>query len=154
MNVISKFDHWLDTLRAPVWLDFIRLVLGVFLFVKGYTFTSNIESLSNDIASVGWLLFASHAAIYVMMAHMVGGALIALGCYTRTMSLINIPVLIGASVFEYQRFAIASNHISFDMALISLVGLVAIFFYGGGRFSIDELRRRQIAAKGGKEQIF
>jgi len=142
MNVINKFDAWLDTLYPPAWLDFIRIILGTFIFIKGFIFTSNFELLANNVASIGWFFLAAHAAYYVSFTHLFGGALIALGCYTRSMSLANIPILAGAVVFEYQHFLTVQNHMNLDMAIIVLVGLVLFFFYGGGRFSIDELRRR------------
>ena len=40
MNLIYKIEHW-GELHHPKFIDIIRMLLGLFLFVKGYIFLGN-----------------------------------------------------------------------------------------------------------------
>jgi len=81
-------------------------------------------------------------AHYVSMVHMIGGLLIALGSFVRAMSVLNMPILIGAVVINYDRFLTVETHTELGPSLAVFAGLILVFIFGGGRFSVDELRRR------------
>ena len=147
MNTIEKFDRWTDERRSPVWLDAIRFAVGVYLFFKGYQFAQDFESLTRGITSMHMVFLTIHTSHYVVFAHLIGGLLIAIGAYTRVATALNIPILIGAVIFNYQIFPSVEDHMELNMAIAILLGLIAIFIYGGGRFSVDELRRRDLARK-------
>ena len=149
MNSLERFDRWTDDRRAPVWVDAIRIIVGIYLFYKGYQFTVDFESLAQGIDSMDLVFMTIPAAHYVHFSHLIGGILIAFGAYTRTCTALNIPILIGAVIFNYQMFPTAEDHMEFGVAVAILVILVGLFVYGGGRFSLDELRRRDMARKRG-----
>lgn len=133
--------------RAPVWMDPIRVALGLFLFYKGFVFTLNFESLLEIASSINEIFLSIPAAHYVSISHLAGGLLIALGAYTRPMCLLNLPILIGAVMFNYGQFLTVENHMELSMALVILVLLILFTIFGGGRFSLDELRRRDKQSK-------
>ena len=147
MNSIEKFDRWTDDRRAPVWADVIRIVVGVYLFYKGFQFTMDFESLTANIDTMHLVFLTIPTAHYVSFSHLIGGILIAFGAYTRTATFLNIPILIGAVIFNYQIYPTVADHMELGVALAVLALLIGLFTFGGGRFSLDELRRRDMARK-------
>lgn len=138
----------MDARFAPAWLDLIRVILGVFLFVKGLIFTANFQVLAENVQSMGMVYVAVIAAHYIYLVHAAGGLMIALGAYTRAMSALNIPILLGAVIFNATHFLTVDDLMELEMSVLVLVGLVVYFLFGGGRFSVDELRRRDARRKG------
>lgn len=149
MNAVQRIDLWLDTVKAPSWMDVIRLALGIFIFYKGFIFTQNFQALTENVASMDGLFLTIPIAHYISITHLVGGCLIAMGAYTRAMCLLNLPILIGAVIFNADHFLTVENHLELAMAIIVLALLALFFIYGGGRFSLDELRRRDLQRKKG-----
>src|SRR3981081_360906 len=102
MNLIHKIERWGDS-HHPKFLDLIRIVLGIFLFLKGLGFMENTAYLKFIIENQSDITFPSGLLValvyYVTFVHMVGGTLIALGVLTRLSSLIQIPVVFGAVFF-------------------------------------------------------
>lgn len=137
MNVIKKIEVWGDH-HHPALLDAIRVVLGVFLFVKGFMFMQNTGYLQWILEQQGWLSSGLITVIiyYVISVHMVGGLLIMLGIYTRIMSLLQLPVLIAAILM----INVFKSPLNSDMYLSVLTCcLLAMFVViGSGPFSLDK----------------
>src|ERR1700750_2856144 len=99
MNLIHKIERWGDS-HHPRFLDIIRIVLGIFLLLKGLGFMDNTSSLKaiienqTDISIAPGVLMA--LVYYVTFVHLVGGTLIALGILTRFSAIVQIPVVFGA----------------------------------------------------------
>ena len=123
-------------------MDIIRVVMGLFLFYKGFVFTKDFESLQQIAISMDFMFSSIVMSHYISMAHLVGGLLIAMGGFVRSMCVLNLPVLLGAVLINYDRFLTVDTHSELGTSLAVLGGLVLFFIYGGGRFSVDELRRR------------
>ncbi len=140
---MNKFINWLTSINAPVWVDPIRIIVGSFIFYKGIIFANNFESFTENIASVGWVLVAAHLAHAILFIHLVSGIILALGAATRIMSMVNIPILAGAVVFNYQNLLNVGNYMELDLAIIALLMLILTFFMGGGRFSLDYMRKKR-----------
>lgn len=151
MNVFQKLNIWLDARKAPLWMDVIRVFLGIFLFYKGFVFTMNFESLHDIAGSISWVFISIPLAHYVSIVHLAGGALIGLGAYTRSMCLLNLPILMGAVLINYERFLTVDDHMELTAAITVSLLLVLLFIFGGGRFSLDELRRRENQRKSKSE---
>lgn len=139
---MNKFISWLTSIHAPVWVDPIRMLVGAFIFYKGVVFATHFESFTGEIASVGWVLIASHLAHAILFVHLVSGIVLFLGAATRLMAFVNIPILIGAVIFNIKNLLNVGNYMELDLAIIALVMLILVFFMGAGRFSLDEMRRR------------
>ncbi len=142
MGTISKLNAWFDAKKAPAWLDFFRIAVGIYIIYKGIEFMMNFNAFTENINSVGWVFIAVHAAHYIIFIHLVGGAVIALGAYTRLSAAINIPILIGAVDFNLIRLQ-SGNYAEFIASLVVLGFLIAFFIYGEGKYSINEIRKNR-----------
>ncbi len=140
---MNKFINWLTSINAPVWVDPIRIIVGGFIFYKGIIFANNFESFTENIASVGWVLVAAHLAHAILFIHLVSGIILVLGAATRIMSIVNIPILAGAVIFNYKNLLNVGNYMELDLAIIALLMLILVFFMGGGRFSLDYRRKKR-----------
>jgi uncharacterized membrane protein YphA (DoxX/SURF4 family) len=76
-----------------------------------------------------------------------GGPLIAVGLFTRMVSLIQLPILIGAvALVNYPKgFLSVGNHMELEVSLTVLVGLIVFMVFGAGRYSIDAKRRKEMS---------
>jgi uncharacterized membrane protein YphA (DoxX/SURF4 family) len=137
----------LDSIKAPLAIDVVRVLVACFIIFKGYAFTSNFESITVNIQSIGMVYLAIPIAHYVIFTHMICGSLLLLGAYTRWMAIANLPILFGAIIFNTQNFLVMDVHIELGTALIVLAALLAITYFGGGKYSFEEILRRRAAKK-------
>ena len=149
MNFFQRLEKWGDT-HHPKWLDAIRIVLGIFLFLKGIEFINNMDNLSNVIDSSGFLgsISTGILAHYVVFAHIVGGILIAFGLLTRVACIIQIPILLGAIIFINSSGGLLKPHAELWMSLLVLLLLFFFLVEGSGPISIDEYMRTHPEKKG------
>jgi uncharacterized membrane protein YphA (DoxX/SURF4 family) len=83
-------------------------------------------------------------AWFVVFAHAVGGASLALGFATRWAAAINALVLAGACVIHVvwaDADTLLVENLDFQFAMLVLVTLIVFFWQGAGRFSVDALLR-------------
>jgi putative oxidoreductase len=138
MNLIHKIERWGDS-HHPKFLDLIRIVLGIFLFLKGLGFMENTAYLKFVIENQSDIIFPSGLLValvyYVTFVHMVGGTLIALGVLTRLSSLIQIPVVFGAVFF----INILQSPVNTELwaSIIALILLIVFTIIGSGKLSLD-----------------
>ncbi|MBW2376981.1 MAG: DoxX family membrane protein, partial [Deltaproteobacteria bacterium] len=85
------FPELLASLRP---MAVLRIYLGIALAIKGIYFIMNMDAFEQLSGTLGDL--PTVVAWYVVAAHVVGGAALAIGLGTRFAALVNIPVLIGA----------------------------------------------------------
>ena len=136
--MFSSITSWGDR-HHPILLDILRIVLGIFLLLKGIAFMESTAYLKWILAQQEWIRLPppelSFAIHYVIFVHMAGGLLIALGILTRLACLLQIPVLIVA-IFMVNLFKSALNS---DMWLTIITCLLLIIFLiaGSGPLSLD-----------------
>ena len=142
MSVITNIEGWGNSHR-PGWLDFFRIVLGVFITFKGIEFMANFDSLQSAADSAALVFTGASVAHYVVFAHVLGGPLIVVGLFTRAMCAVQIPILIGAIIFVNapKGFLSVGNHMELEVSIAVLVATVVFMIFGAGKFSIDEKRR-------------
>ena len=140
MNVIQRMEHWGDT-HHPKWLDILRMVLGILLFMKAVEFMNNMDVLSVLIGKSAFLSSISIGVMahYVIMTQLVGGFMVAFGLLTRVACLIQIPNLLGALIFVNAPSDLMSPSSSWWLSLLILVMLVFFLVEGGGPWSADRL---------------
>jgi putative oxidoreductase len=143
MNTLTKIEHWADT-HHPQWLDFVRIILGLFILYKGILFISNTEALLSIMKTAELQFVNLGLAHYVAFSHLVGGILIAMGLVTRLAILFQLPILLGAVflVNIQQGFLSVSNNLEFGISLIVLILLITFLIYGSGKFSVDNWMKR------------
>jgi len=144
MSVITKIEDWGNSHR-PGFFDIFRIVLGMYITYKGFSFLGNIENLELTIQGTNMSFLAVIIAHYVVFAHVLAGPLIVVGLLTRIMCAIQTPILIGAIVLVNfpKGFLSVGNHMELELSIIVLVGLIVFMIFGAGKFSIDEKRRKE-----------
>lgn len=147
MSVITDVEKWGNNHR-PGFLDLFRIVLGVFLTYKGLYFITNMHALEMTTSGVNTYFAGVFLAHYVVFAHILGGPMIAVGLYTRIVSFIQLPILIGAVfLVNYPKgYLSLGQHMELWLSITVFVGLIVFMVFGAGRFSIDAKRRKEMEA--------
>ncbi|MFZ5553884.1 MAG: DoxX family protein [Bacteroidota bacterium] len=141
MNTISKIIHWGDT-HHPGWMDGLRILLGLILFIKGVQFAGDPKGLYQVLEGHDLTLYSFFLVNYIAMAHLAGGVLIILGLLTRITILFQLPILLGAVIFNGMSTGILDFYSEFYLSLFTLGMLVLFLVYGSGPVSIDEHIKR------------
>ena len=144
MSVITDVEKWGNNHR-PGFLDFFRMVLGIFITYKGVFFITHMNELEMTASGVNVAFAAVVLSHYIIFAHLLGGPLIFFGLFTRIVCLIQIPILIGAVIFiNLPKGLLSIGNMELWASIVVLVGLVVFMIFGAGRFSIDAKRRREM----------
>ncbi|MBC8172804.1 MAG: DoxX family protein [Chitinophagales bacterium] len=141
MNAIQKMQAYGDT-HHPKWLDILRIVLGLVLFAKGFTYVSNTAVLSELLQNSRFPMQNMILVHYIAFAHLIGGILVMIGLLTRIAVLFQIPILLGAVIFVHAPDGMLSAESNMLLALLVLGMLVFYFIYGSGPWSVDALLDR------------
>ncbi|MCJ8292414.1 MAG: DoxX family protein [Crocinitomicaceae bacterium] len=132
-NIIRVLNKWANS-HMSLTMDSIRMILGIFLFIKGIQFASQTELLvdliqPNDVSSSTLLV-----AHYVTLVHFAGGILVLFGLLTRLALLFQLPIFIGAVIINVMNGA---ESVVMAQALFGLIGSIVFILYGSGRYSVD-----------------
>lgn len=133
MNNVKSLNKWANA-HTYLPVDIVRMVLGVFLFMKGVYFVSNIQYLVDLISPVdhmGGGMFLLH---YIAPAHLIGGILIFFGLLTRWAIAAQLPILICAVIINFMGNMHQQNLL---LALLTLGVCIFFLFYGSGKNSAD-----------------
>lgn len=127
----------------PKWLTLFRVMLGIILLVKGISFFHNSTALESMMHRKGWNMFDTNAqtlSFIITYANLLGGLFIATGLFTRWASIVQIPILIGAIIFNIETGISFSNK---ELVLSALTLLLLLIFVikGSGALSADEFFR-------------
>ena len=143
MDITHRLDtikHYLD-IHHPMWLDIIRIFLGIAIFIKGIYFIHNSGALLEIMQHSrikGWTFIVEHQ---VAFTYLVGGILIAMGLLTRVAIAFALLVFFG-SIFCYVTntgfFSVYSDLI-FSIIVFAL--LIFYLIWGPGKFSVDAYMR-------------
>lgn len=147
MNVITDLERWGNSHR-PGFLDFLRILMGVFLTYKGLYFVTHMDQLEMTTSGINVYFAGLTLAHYIVFAHILGGPMIFFGLFTRIVSVIQLPILIGAVfMVNYPKgFLSIGQHMELWASIVVLVGLIVFMVFGAGKFSIDAKRRREMEA--------
>lgn len=132
-NIIRVLNKWANS-HMSLTMDSIRMILGIFLFIKGIQFASQTELLvdliqPNDVSNSTLLV-----AHYVTLVHFAGGILVLFGLITRLALLFQLPIFIGAVIINTMNGA---ESVVMAQALFGLIGSIVFILYGSGRYSVD-----------------
>src|SRR5690349_6339313 len=130
MNYVQRLEHWGDT-HHPKWIDLLRIVLGVLLCFKVIELANNISTVTNLVK--GEIPFSDFMTLilvhFILGAHLLGGALLALGLLTRFACMIQIPVLLGAIIFV--NASLIESFFELFLSILVLLLLVYFLIVGG-----------------------
>lgn len=125
---------------SPFSYAFMRFATGAILVPHGIqkVMSVPIVKFAPNIAAKG-LPFAEALAYLTYFAESVAAACLAIGLLTRVAAaVIGIEMLVIVFVFQWQ-FGYFWTVRGYEYALLWLLLCIAIFFKGGGRYSIDRL---------------
>lgn len=134
MTTIQQVHKGSRSLLITDLLVVLRIVLGLCLFIKGFSFMRNSAILENLLAQTGFHDYASGWVLFITWAHLLGGFLVIIGLLTRLAVLVQIPILAGAITFVNRPW---QNTGEFFFAFAVLLLLILFFFKGGGLLSLD-----------------
>jgi uncharacterized membrane protein YphA (DoxX/SURF4 family) len=132
------------SVSQPRWLTIVRIALGLILFWKGINFMRDSSDLHLMLQrmSIGvvdknsvWIEFL------ITYINLLGGLFIIVGLFTKTSSIILIPILISVVFFVNTRHGL--NQSTFELVLSAIVLILLILFSikGSGVLSADEYFR-------------
>ena len=133
MNNVKSLNKWANA-HTYLPVDIVRMALGIFLFMKGMFFVSNIQylvDLISPVDHVGGGMFLLH---YIAPAHLVGGILIFFGLLIRWAIAAQLPILICAVIINFMGYMHQQNLL---LALLILGVCIFFLFYGSGKNSAD-----------------
>lgn len=145
MSVVTDVERWGNNHR-PAFLDIIRIILGLYITYKGLYFITHMSELEMTTSGINTYFAGVFLAHYVVFAHILGGPLIAVGLFTRIVSLIQLPILIGAvfMVNYPEGYMGIGHHMELWTSLLVLAGLIIMMVFGAGYYSIDFKRRKEL----------
>ena len=143
---VQQVATWFEEHRA--WcMSLLRIYLGLGLMVKAITFVAQKQELmqlmiDNDIMWAGAAL--THI---VILTHMLGGSLMALGFGTRIGALIQVPSLIGAVFLVHWSGGVLGFAEELRFSALVLFVLLLFVWHGSGPLSLKSyLQTRSTAA--------
>lgn len=125
---------------SPFSYAFMRFAAGAILLPHGIQKVLNVpvSKFAPNIAAKG-LPFAEGLAYLTYFAESVAAACLAVGLFTRVAAaIVGIEMLVIVLVFQWQ-FGYFWTVRGYEFALLWLLLCIAIFFKGGGRYSIDRI---------------
>ncbi len=142
MNITQRLHYWHDA--HPVFHLILRVILGVFLLLKGIYFISHSEQLQQMLQESGFAAWNVFLVSYIPFAHIFGGIFIVVGLLTRIAVLLQLPVLIGAVFFINLGLSSFSTTTDLVLSILVLVLLVYFLIYGNGEYSMDDYLKKNM----------
>jgi putative oxidoreductase len=139
MSVVHITGKWSFT-RTQFIQFVLRVVVGFLLMMKAFYFLSNSHQLhlmvqeSNAPGSVGFMV------AYITWAQMLGGALIMLGLLTRFAVILQLPIIVGAFIYNLGSNTFGTGG-ELILSLVVLLLLIYFLIVGSAKISMDEYRR-------------
>jgi uncharacterized membrane protein YphA (DoxX/SURF4 family) len=138
----QRIEDWANQ-HHPRWLDYLRVLLGIVLMIKGIALIVNRDQviINMQLSNIDAFSFLVTSQ-YVLVFYIAGGLLVAVGLLTRVIVLFQIPILIATIIFiNYHQGLFALN--SELIYSILILGLLIFFLiYGSGIFSVDYLMNK------------
>jgi putative oxidoreductase len=133
MDNVKKMNKWANA-HTYYSLDILRIGLGVFLLIKGFSFITNSREFEDLIAPISNFMGGMLTFHYIAAAHIMGGIMIVFGLLTRWAIIAQLPILLGAVLINFIGDMNANN-----LFLSTATFGISVFFlfYGGGKHSAD-----------------
>lgn len=136
---MHKFIAWAEA-RRELWLDCVRIYLGLGLFARGLLLITNTSTgyFVDLLQRSGqpWIVNGMMLH-YVMIAHFVGGLLLTIGFLTRIAALVQIPILAGAVFVVHRQDGLFAMGQSLEFSALVLFLLAIFAVNGAGKLSLD-----------------
>jgi len=129
---------------APYSYTIMRFATGAILVPHGVNKILNtpIAKFAPNIAAKG-MPFPEALAYLTYFAESVAAACLAIGLFTRiAAAIVGIEMIVIVILFQWQ-FGYFWTNRGYEFALLWVILCIAIFFKGGGRYSVDRLIGRE-----------
>lgn len=137
MNLLGQIDHWSER-HHPKWLDIIRIILGIILFIKGIYIIKNATGIISQIENQYNAQYLSMVMVhYIAIANISGGILIAVGLLTRFAILLQLPILLTALILTAFPGNLSFSGIEHVTSAFVLLVLLFFLVEGSGPLSAD-----------------
>ena len=139
MDFLHRVELWGDR-HHPKWMDYVRIILGVFLCFKGIQFPQHMSQLLSKLpgaisGNTFLLVLFSH---YVLFSHLMGGILLVFGVFTRFACLIQLPILLGAVFFINAANGLWQPYSELYLSVLVLLLLIYFLVAGNGSLSASK----------------
>lgn len=131
------------SLTQPAWLTLLRIALGLILFWKGIVFIRDTALLELMIQHTGIGVFSQNSealSFVVSYLSLLCGLFILTGLFTKTSSIVQIPILFVA-VFFVNMKNIGQSNLELVFSIVTLILLILFAIKGSGTISADEFFR-------------
>jgi uncharacterized membrane protein YphA (DoxX/SURF4 family) len=138
MDRVRQFIGWAEA-HPKVWLDCVRIYLGLGLFIRGVFIITNTraEFILDLLKRMDLPWLATVALLhYISLAHLVGGLMLTVGLLTRIAAWVQIPILAGA-VLVHRGEGLMSSGQSLEFSALVFFLLVIFALAGTGPLSVD-----------------
>ena len=128
-------------------MDGLRIYLGLALVIKGVYYIMNMSALESSLTN-GLGEMQNLVAWFVVFAHVIGGAALALGFISRLAAGLNAVVLAGAvfvHVIGTAETSLLGSNLSFQFTFFVFFTLLLLVWRGSGPFSLDHLLREDLS---------
>ena len=138
MEKLRQFIDWAEA-HPKVWLDCVRIYLGLGLFIRGVFIISNtraefIQTMLKQM-EFPWIVTVG-LLHYIALAHLIGGLMLTVGLLTRIAAWVQVPILAGA-VFIHRGEGLMSGGQSLEFSALVLFLLCTFAVSGAGPVSVD-----------------
>ncbi len=138
---MEKLRQWIDWAEAhpKVWLDCVRVYLGLGLFIRGVFIITNTraEFIQTMLQRMDYPWIITVGLLhYIALAHLIGGLMLTVGLLTRIAAWVQVPILAGA-VFIHRGEGLMSGGQSLEFSSLVLFLLVTFAISGAGPVSVD-----------------
>ena len=138
MERMRQFIGWADA-HPKVWLDCVRIYLGLGLFIRGVFIITNTraEFILDLLKRMDFPWLVTVALLhYISLAHLVGGLMLTVGLLTRIAAWVQIPILAGALLVHRGEGLMSSGQsLEFSALVFFLLAIFALS--GAGPLSVD-----------------
>ena len=138
MEKLRQFIDWAEA-HPKVWLDCVRIYLGLGLFIRGvFIITNTRAEFILDLLKrmdFPWLVTVG-VLHYISLAHLVGGLMLTVGLLTRIAAWVQIPILAGALLVHRSEGLMSGGQSLVFSALVFFL-LLIFAISGSGPLSVD-----------------
>jgi len=138
MDRMRQFIGWAEA-HPKVWLDCVRIYLGLGLFIRGVFIITNTraEFILDLLKRMDFPWLVTVALLhYISLAHLVGGLMLTVGVLTRIAAWVQIPILAGA-LLVHRHEGLMSGGQSLEFSALVFFLLVIFAVAGTGPLSVD-----------------
>ena len=146
---MNQFDEIMERLNSHqnTAYSFIRIFLGVALFVRGWILVMDPGAITELAAEDKLHMWYS----YITIGHLLGGLSLAFGFFTRFGAMFQIPILVGA-VFIVHEQGLMMGGQSLELAALVLFLLNVYLFFGSGPISLDNYFSKKRSEAGSENE--